>query len=91
MTMARFGERKADGEVIEPTECILTGRLIAAPYDTTVSEPVSGTRFFYRVYGSQYHRVTDEMRATWAAESKPVEKQVYGGRNRSAEKIEVSE
>ena len=75
--MARFGEYNADGSVkTEADECILTGRKLAAPYDTTVRERVSGTPYFYRILGSQYHRVTDEMRAGWAEEAKP-QKAVY--------------
>lgn len=91
--MTRFGEYNADGSVkTEADECILTGRKLGKPYDTTVRERVINTPFFYRVLGSQYHRVTDELRAEWQAEmSQPAKATTYGGRRTSAEKVEASE
>lgn len=70
--MGKYGKYAIDGSVeVEATECILTERALAAPYDNTVRERVSGTPYFYRVLGSQYHRVTDEMRLEWQNEFAP--------------------
>lgn len=63
--MGKYGKYAGDGSVeVEATECIFTGRALAVPYDNTVRYPASGGRFF-RVLGSQAHRVTDEMLADW--------------------------
>ena len=63
--MGNYGKYATDGSVeVEATECILTGRALAAPYDNTVRYPARGGRFF-RILSSQHHRVTDEMLADW--------------------------
>ena len=68
--MGKYGKYATDGSVqVEATECILTERALAAPYDNTVRERVSGTAYFYRVLGSQYHRVTDDDRAKWQSDA----------------------
>jgi hypothetical protein len=61
-----YGKYDATGAVErEATECILTGRAVDA--FNSVREPITGTPYFYRVLGSQYGRVTDDMRAKWRA------------------------
>lgn len=65
--MTKFGKTSPNGQVEEATECILTGRELKAPFDTTVSHRVAGTLYFYRVVGSQYHRVTQAHMDFWAA------------------------
>lgn len=83
--MAKFGKYAADGSVeSEATECILTGRGLAVPYDNAVRERVTGTPYFYRVLGSQYHRVTDEQRAEWQKEGKRQDAPVYTPKAKSA-------
>lgn len=69
--MAKFGKYTPDGAVeSEATECILTGTAIARPFDNTIRERVSGTPYFYRILGSQYHQVTDSLRDQWRVEAR---------------------
>lgn len=85
--MAKFGKYAADGSgvEVEADECILTERPLAPPYGSyTVREPVTGTPYFYRVLGSQYHRVTDEMRAGWQKEARKQEAPAYTAKNKGA-------
>lgn len=58
-----YGRYTAGGGVEEATICILTGRTVSV--QNSVRESVTGTPYFYRVISSQYHRVTDELRAQW--------------------------
>lgn len=85
--MGKYGKYATDGSVeVEATECILTERALAAPYDNTVRYPASGGRFF-RVLGSQAHRVTDEMLADWKGESKPA---AFVPKSKSLPTVEVN-
>ena len=67
--MAKFGKSNPNGSTItEATECVLTG--IPVDHDNSVREKVTGTPYFWRVIGHQYHRVTDELREWWAEQAK---------------------
>jgi hypothetical protein len=67
--MAKFGKYKDDGAVErEATECALTGNPV--DFENSVREPVTGTPYFWRVIGHQYHRVTDEHRELLAQMAK---------------------
>jgi hypothetical protein len=90
--MGNYGKYASDGSVeVEATECILTGRALAAPYDNTVRERVSGTPYFYRVLGSQYHRVTDELREAWQADSPKQTAPAFMPKSKAMPAIEVKE
>lgn len=83
--MAKFGKYAANGSVeVEATECILTERPLAAPYDMTIRERVKGTPYFYRVIGSQYYRVTDDMRDDWHKEAKKQDAPTFTPKAKSA-------
>lgn len=83
--MAKFGKYDSTGAVeVEADECILTGRKLTAPFDNTVRERVTGTSYFYRVLGSQYHRVTDDMRAEWYKEAKKQDAPAFVAKSKGA-------
>lgn len=67
----KFGQYKDDGSVVEATECALTGRPVT-PFNS-VREKVTGTPYFYRVVASQYHRMTDAIRAALTEETEELE------------------
>lgn len=64
----KFGKYNEDESVqYEATECALTGRDVSP--ENSIREHVKGTLYFVRIVGHQYHRVTDEDRATWEREA----------------------
>ncbi len=66
--MAKIGKYDETGAVeINADECVLTGAHVN--FENSVRERVIGTPYFYRVTNSQYHRVTDDLRAQWAKEA----------------------
>lgn len=90
--MAKYGKYAANGSVeSEATECILTERALVAPYDNTVRERVTGSPYFYRVLGSQYHRVTDEMRAGWHKEAKKQDAPTFSPKSKGGAVSEAKE
>lgn len=71
--MAKIGKYNDSGAVeIDADECILTGAYV--DFGNSIRERVKGTPYFYRVIGSQYNRVTDDMREAWAREAKAADK-----------------
>lgn len=90
--MTKYGKYADDNSVeVEATECILTGRELTAPYDTTVRYRVPGTQLFYRILGSQHYRMTDEMQKQWTKEA-PTTKQeapAFVSKSKSNVSVEV--
>lgn len=61
----KWGHYKADGSVVEPTRCMLTGQLLHGKH--TIRQRVEKSPYFYRVLSKYAHRVTDDQRTTWAS------------------------
>lgn len=76
--MGKYGKYAVDGSVEEEaTECILTERKLDPPYSDTVRYSVKGTNMFFRILGSQHHRVTDEMLKEWRNEPAETEQESF--------------
>ncbi len=88
--MTKFGKREKDGTIIEATECAVSGWAVS-PKDGSVREWIAGTGIFYRVHGSQYHRMTDEIRANLAREAGQQEKTSYSAPVKVSKSSEVKE
>ncbi len=68
--MGKFGKLRDDGSAeSEPTECALSG-IAVSTQDGSVREKVTGTPYFYRIHGSQYENMTDDIRALLAQQAK---------------------